>query len=180
MIDTNLRSLCDAIVFAENAHKGQVRKYTGEPYFTHCFAVAKMVVEHGGDTNMVIAALLHDTVEDTDVTSDDIFETFGPDVAMLVEWLTDVSRPEDGNRAVRKRIDCEHTAKANPRAKTIKLADLIHNTESIVKHDKAFAKVYLAEKRLLLQVLKEGNAELYRKALIALEEGEGELEYYGF
>jgi hypothetical protein len=83
---------------------------------------------------------------------------------MLVEQLTDVSRPEDGNRAKRKAIDRAHTAKASPEAKTIKLADLIDNTRSIVELDPGFAKIYLVEKVLLLEVLQEGDAGLWEMA----------------
>jgi len=116
------------------------------------------------DENMLIAALLHDVVEDTQITLDCIEDWFGPDVRALVEMLTDVSKPEDGNRDVRKAIDREHTAKASPRAKTIKLADLIDNAGSIQEHDAKFAKIYMREKRLLLEVLKEGDPKLYAHA----------------
>jgi hypothetical protein len=78
--------------------------------------------------------------------------------------LTDVSRPEDGNRAARKAIDLAHTAKASPAAKTIKLADLIDNTRSIVERDPDFAKVYLQEKARLLEVLQEGDPTLMAMA----------------
>jgi hypothetical protein len=86
------------------------------------------------------------------------------EVACLVEMLTDVSKPEDGNRATRKAMDREHTANASSQAKTIKLADLIDNTHSIVEHDPDFARVYMREKTRLLQVLSEGDPTLYRKA----------------
>jgi (p)ppGpp synthase/HD superfamily hydrolase len=109
---------------------------------------------------MVAAAWLHDTVEDTDVTIELIRAEFGDKVAELVGWLTDVSRPEDGNRAVRKAIDREHSASAPAEAQTVKLADLIANTRSIMKHDVAFAKTYLEEKRLLLEVMDRGDATL--------------------
>jgi (p)ppGpp synthase/HD superfamily hydrolase len=156
--------------FAMKAHDGQVRKYTGEPYFNHCAEVAGLVSWAGGDDAMIAAALLHDTVEDTGTSLHKIKEEFGDDVAELVEWLTDVSRPSDGNRAKRKEIDRQHLAKASPRAKTIKLADLICNSRSIVKHDPGFAKIYLAEKRKLMEVLKEGNPELYETADNILKE----------
>jgi hypothetical protein len=74
--------------------------------------------------------------------------------------LTDVSKPEDGNRAERKALDREYIANATPDAKTIKLADIISNCSSIIKHDPEFAKVYLEEKRLLLEVLTEGDERL--------------------
>ena len=89
---------------------------------------------------------------------------FGTDIATLVGWLTDVSKPEDGNRAVRKAIDREHTAAAPAEAQTIKLADLISNTKSIMAHDPTFAKVYLEEKRLLLAVMTRGDTGLMAEA----------------
>lgn len=118
---------------------------------------------------MICAAWLHDTVEDTPATLDEVERVFGFEVAALVEMLTDVSKPSDGNRAVRKAIDREHTAKASPQAKTIKLADLIDNTRSITEHDPKFAAVYLAEKALLLEVLRDGDATLLEIARRGLQ-----------
>lgn len=140
------------------------RKYTGEPYITHPAAVVELVRSVPHTEAMICAAWLHDTVEDTPATLDEIERVFGGTVAALVEMLTDVSKPSDGKRAVRKAIDREHTAKASPEAKTIKLADLIDNTKSIAAHDPKFARVYLAEKALLLEVLKEGDAVLLEMA----------------
>lgn len=153
--------------FAVSAHGNQKRKYTGEPYVSHCVEVAKIVQDVGGDVEMICAALLHDTIEDTPVTYDELVKEchgFYAGIADLVVWLSDVSRPEDGNRAARKALDRDHIAKAPSRAKTIKLADLISNSASIVKYDPEFAKVYLREKRLLLDVLKDGNATLWARA----------------
>ena len=82
-------------------------------------------VEH--DEAMLAAALLHDVVEDTPVTIEEIQEIFGADVASLVDDLTDVSKPEDGNRKFRKALDREHSAQSSARAQTVKLADLISN-----------------------------------------------------
>lgn len=155
-----------ARVFATAAHAavGQVRKYTFEPYIVHPTEVASIVATVPHTDEMLAAAYLHDTVEDTGVTIADIRAEFGEEVAELVGWLTDVSKPEQGNRAVRKAIDREHTAMAPAGAQTVKLADLIANTRSIVKHDAAFAKTYLAEKRLLLEVLTRGDAVLMAEA----------------
>jgi (p)ppGpp synthase/HD superfamily hydrolase len=156
-----------AQVFAIAAHSavGQKRKYTGEPYFVHPAEVARIVAEVPDSTpEMVAAAWLHDTVEDTGVTLTDIHMNFGPEVAGLVSWLTDVSKPEDGNRAVRKAIDREHTASAPAEAQTIKLADFISNSRSIVAHDPAFAKTYLEEKRMALAVMTKGDAGLHARA----------------
>lgn len=156
-----------AKVFCLAAHAavGQKRKYTHEPYHVHPFEVAETVASTEYCTEeMIVAALLHDVVEDTQVSLEVIARQFGLVVAAYVEQLTDVSKPEDGNRATRKAIDLAHTAKASPQAKTIKLADLISNSRSIIEHDPEFAKVYLAEKRALLEVLKEGDPVLYKIA----------------
>ena len=153
-----------AIEFATHAHAGQKRKYTKNPYIYHPIAVMNLVASVPHTEDMLIAAVLHDVVEDTDVTLTAIRVVFGQEVAVLVEMLTDVSHPHDGSRRTRKTIDRAHTALASPEAKTIKLADLLDNTRSIVAHDPEFAKVYMAEKRLLLGVLTEGDPLLWQMA----------------
>lgn len=152
--------------FAVAAHAsiGQQRKYTGEPYIAHPAAVVELVRSVPHTQAMLAAAWLHDTVEDTPVTLADIEREFGAEVAALVEQLTDVSRPQDGNRRVRKAIDRAHTALASPEAKTIKLADLIENSRSILEFDPGFARVYLVEKAALLEVLQEGDKTLLEMA----------------
>jgi len=154
-----------ALKRATTAHAGAFRKYTeNEPYITHPISVAKMVAEVGGDHEMIAAALLHDVVEDTEVTLEEVSREFGPRIGMLVENLTDVSRPSDGNRRMRKALDLNHTAVADPDAKTIKLADLIDNSETIVEKDPGFSRVYMAEKKALLEVLSDGHPVLFSKA----------------
>lgn len=155
-----------ARIFATAAHAavGQVRKYTFEPYIVHPAEVAKIVSDAGGTEAMVCAAWLHDTVEDTGVTIEVIRAEFGTEVAELVGWLTDVSRPEHGNRAHRKALDRAHSAMAPAEAQTVKLADLIANTRNIMEHDVAFAKTYLEEKRLLLDVMTKGDVVLMAEA----------------
>ena len=113
---------------------------------------------------MIAADWLHDTVEDTPTTIEDIKMQFGIKIAELVSDLTDVSKPEDGNRKIRKTLDRLHLAKASPMAKTIKLADLIDNAESITQYDPKFAKVYMHEKKLLLEVLRESDPKLHARA----------------
>jgi guanosine-3',5'-bis(diphosphate) 3'-pyrophosphohydrolase len=159
----NIPIVAKARVFAAHRHDSisQKRKYSGLPYWHHTEAVANIVASITDDVSMVVAALLHDTVEDTPTSIEEIREIFGERVSSLVSDLTDVSRPSDGNRATRRAIDREHTAKASNDAKTIKLADLIHNTDDICKADANFAKVYMNEKRQLLEVLKEGDGTLY-------------------
>lgn len=156
-----------AQVYAMAAHAAvkQVRKYTGEPYIVHPAEVAKIVSGVPGATpEMIAAAWLHDVVEDTGCTFTDIHMAFGVDVATLVGWLTDVSKPEDGNRAVRKAIDRAHSAEAPYAAQTVKLADLISNSRSIVQHDPKFAVTYLEEKRMMLAVMTKGDPVLMIEA----------------
>lgn len=155
-----------ARTFALAAHSAvaQLRKYTNEPYIVHPQEVARIVGTVPHSYEMLAAAWLHDVVEDTGVTIEVIRAEFGEQVAELVGWLTDVSRPEQGNRATRKAIDRAHTAMAPKDAQTIKLADLISNCSSILEYDPEFAKTYLEEKRLLLEVLSKGDRELWQQA----------------
>lgn len=147
-----------AFDFAKEAHMAQSRKYTNEPYIVHPLAVANATRHtiHASE-EVFCAALLHDTVEDTPVTDADIRKEFGLVIAMLVYDVTDVSKPEDGNRRVRKQLDLRHLAKACPGAQTIKLCDLEDNTKSIIQHDPGFAVKYMKEKRDLLDVLDRGD-----------------------
>lgn len=156
--------------FAEKAHKGQLRKYTNEPYINHPISVARLVQTVCNDEYVLMAALLHDVVEDTETTIDDIWREFGGKVADIVSDLTDISKPEDGNRKIRKEIDRQHIAKACKEAKLIKLADLIDNHKSIKKYDPDFAKVYMTEFLRLLEVLEGANDILYNQAYIILKE----------
>ncbi len=164
-VDTNAL-VKKARLFALKAHGsiGQRRKYTGHPYIEHPRAVALIVSQVGGNPEQIAAAWLHDTVEDTPVEIEDIKREFGSVVAKMVQELTNISRLEDGNRARRKEIDRVHLSKASSESKTIKLADMINNIESIVDNDAEFAETYIPENRLLLEVLKEGSPVLWERA----------------
>jgi hypothetical protein len=152
--------------FATKAHQriNHQRKYSKQPYHVHLEAVARRVANVTDDAEMIAAAWLHDTVEDTPATLEDIEEYFGAAVAELVEELTDVSKPSDGNRVQRKAIDRLHSSQASARSKTVKLADLIDNCKDITKHDERFARVYLVEMGALLEVLTEGDNTLFNEA----------------
>ena len=118
---------------AEAAHSGQVRQ-TGEAYFTHPVAVAGIVADLGLDARSVVAALLHDAVEDTGLSLDDVVVQFGTEVAAIVDGVTKLDRLQfDSKEAqqaatVRKML----VAMANDwRVLVIKLADRLHNMRTI-------------------------------------------------
>jgi len=148
----------------------QRRKYTNDPYIVHPARVVDLVKQVKHTDEMLAAAWLHDVVEDTSVTLNDIEEHFGKKVASLVEMLTDVSKPTDGNRKIRKAIDKEHLSKASPDAMTIKLADLIDNSNSIIDHDPDFAKIYLKKIAILMDILVWGDSILYNMVMDILED----------
>jgi len=161
---TDLVERARAFAIREHRRIDHRRKYSKQPYDVHLKAVADLVAGVTDDPEMIAAAWLHDVVEDTPVTLDDVAREFGDAVARLVDELTDVSRPGDGNRAARKAIDRAHLAAASPRAQTVKLADLTDNARDICRHDAGFGRVYLAEMEALLAVLGAGDAKLMAKA----------------
>ena len=150
--------------FATSAHEFQKRKYTGEPYITHPISVANLVVENGGDELLVWAALLHDVLEDTKVTHEELraflftilYFPYAKKVLDIVVELTDVFTHEAFpklNRAKRKELECIRLGGVSEDAKMVKRMDLAHNTKCITKNDPKFSKLYLKEMRELLKVL---------------------------
>ena len=160
-----------AVTFATKAHGSQVRKYHGTPYISHPLAVAEIVKSVPHTEEMLVAAVLHDVVEDTAVTLEQIVEEFGTKVGELVHFLTDVSKPEDGNRAHRKQLDAEHNAKGPAEAQTIKVADLIHNSMDIAAHDPRFWRTYKMEKLNTLNMLDKADETLKARAFAQIMEG---------
>ena len=168
--------------FAHHHHSavGQVRKYSGEPYIVHPVAVANILMMNVATTeNMISAALLHDTVEDTNATLHDIMMEFGVEVADTVYWLTDVAKPEDGNRKTRMAINRDHIARGSKVAQTIKAADVIHNIKSIVEHNIGFAYKYVPEKRDVYHVLTKADPTMLRLLDVTLTEAETKLKDRG-
>lgn len=153
-----------AMMFAKEAHKDQKRKYTNEPYFLHLAEVTGIVssVLYTYTTSvasaMLAAAWLHDTIEDQGVSDEQIYQLFDWKVAGYVLDLSDL---EEGNRETRKRLSRERLSLCSEEVQTIKCADLISNTSSIVQHDPKFAEVYLEEKRELLKVLTRADRRLW-------------------
>lgn len=138
----------------------QKRRYTGEPYWKHPEEVAQIVAQRGGSAEQIAAAWLHDTVEDTDATMDSVYRWFGWTIGHMVEGLTDISRPEDGNRATRKAIDRQHSAHQLWKVRQIKLADLDCNARSIFQHDPDFGVVFAKEMVMTIPLLEAGDKAL--------------------
>jgi len=138
----------------------QVRRYTGGPYWKHPEEVALIIARRGGSAEQIAAAWLHDVVEDTEATMDSVYRWFGWTIGHMVEGLTDVSRPEDGNRAIRKAIDRHHLSQQIDKVKRIKLVDLECNARGIFKHDPDFGVKYASEMELCVPLLASADEEL--------------------
>ncbi|WP_333766640.1 RelA/SpoT family protein [Streptomyces sp. IBSBF 2435] len=126
-----VETLRRAYVLAESSHRGQTRK-SGEPYITHPLAVTLILAELGAETTTLTASLLHDTVEDTDVTLDQVREHFGAEVTYLVDGVTKLEKVDHGAAAepetFRKMLVA---AGSDVRVMSIKLADRLHNVRTL-------------------------------------------------
>ena len=127
------RTIHQAYALGQRAHLGQFRK-TGEPYITHPLAVAKILAEYGLDADTLAAALLHDTVEDTEVTIEEVEAEFGPEVAGMIDGVTKLDRIRYGTREEAQAATIRKMVVAmakDVRVLLIKLADRLHNLRTI-------------------------------------------------
>ena len=128
----DIATILRAIAFAADKHRHQRRKDArASPYINHPIDLARLLANEGGivDTEVLCAAALHDTIEDTNTTVDELQREFGAAIAAIVAEVTD-----DKNlaKAERKRLQVEHAAHASPKAKLVKLADKICNVRDII------------------------------------------------
>ncbi|KUO17535.1 RelA/SpoT family protein [Streptomyces dysideae] len=129
--DADLEPLRRAYVLAESSHRGQMRK-SGEPYITHPLAVTLILAELGAETTTLTASLLHDTVEDTDVTLHQVREQFGEEVRYLVDGVTKLEKVDYGAAAEPETFRKMLVATGNDvRVMSIKLADRLHNMRTL-------------------------------------------------
>lgn len=150
-----------AFTVAGLAHFGQTRVGLNQPYVVHLIDVHGLVAAQPGSTlAMRVAAILHDSLEDTCLSEQKIAQYFGAHVRDLVVGVTDCSRPKDGNRATRKEIDRLHLVSGNEAVQTIKLCDVQSNARDIVVASPTFAKVWLQEKIGLVMSLTKGPIAL--------------------
>ncbi|WP_327370239.1 RelA/SpoT family protein [Streptomyces sp. NBC_01217] len=129
--DADLSILHRAYVLAESSHRGQMRK-SGEPYITHPLAVTLILAELGAETTTLTASLLHDTVEDTEVTLDQVREQFGKEVCYLVDGVTKLEKVDYGAAAEPETFRKMLVATGDDvRVMSIKLADRLHNMRTL-------------------------------------------------
>ncbi|KAJ9575166.1 hypothetical protein L9F63_025884 [Diploptera punctata] len=129
--DDILRVIIKCINFAAIKHKNQRRKDPEQtPYINHPIGVAKILTEEGNvqDVNIIQAALLHDTVEDTETSFEEIEDEFGSTVCQIVKEVTD---DKTLPKAERKRLQIEHAPASSPGAKLVKLADKLYNLRDL-------------------------------------------------
>ncbi|MEV6395814.1 HD domain-containing protein [Streptomyces sp. NPDC051907] len=129
--DADLAILHKAYVLAETSHRGQFRK-SGEPYITHPLAVTLILAELGAETTTLTASLLHDTVEDTEVTLDQVRSEFDAEVCYLVDGVTKLEKVDYGAAAEPETFRKMLVATGNDvRVMSIKLADRLHNMRTL-------------------------------------------------
>ncbi|WP_329258993.1 HD domain-containing protein [Streptomyces sp. NBC_01478] len=129
--DADLEPLRHAWVLAESSHRGQMRK-SGEPYITHPLAVTLILAELGAETTTLTASLLHDTVEDTEVTLDQVGKEFGAEVRYLVDGVTKLEKVDYGAAAEPETFRKMLVATGSDvRVMSIKLADRLHNMRTL-------------------------------------------------
>jgi guanosine-3',5'-bis(diphosphate) 3'-pyrophosphohydrolase len=134
---SELALLLKALAFAAHKHRDQRRKDpAASPYINHPIALADVLVNEGGvtDVEVLCAALLHDTVEDTDTTHEELANAFGSRVARIVAEVTD---DQALPKAERKRLQVEQAAHLSPEAKLVKLADKICNLRDVAERPPA-------------------------------------------
>jgi (p)ppGpp synthase/HD superfamily hydrolase len=171
-------------VFATLAHNTQKRKYTGDPYFCHPIDVEMILLSYNCTFEQRAVGLLHDVIEDTFVDSEVylkiLLQDAVPDlkakslnrivsgVLALTEEYTKSNYPHF-NRATRKKLEAERLSMIEPEWQTVKYADIIDNSASIIAYDPNFAVVYIKECTALLQAMDKGDKTLRQEAFKALE-----------
>jgi (p)ppGpp synthase/HD superfamily hydrolase len=183
-MDEHLQQVRD---FADKAHGDQLRKYAPERYIAHPIRVMQTCEHYGGSKTMLAAALLHDVLEDTHVSLEEmqgfLANTFDKSEARaitgIVVELTDVyvkkNFPE-WNRRKRKQKEMERLQLISPQAQTIKYADIIDNATDVVTCDPEFARTMLEEYHQLLKRIDKGDDGLYKLAKHTVHNAQQQLQ----
>ncbi|HLG20290.1 MAG TPA: bifunctional (p)ppGpp synthetase/guanosine-3',5'-bis(diphosphate) 3'-pyrophosphohydrolase [Bdellovibrionota bacterium] len=147
--DEDLTLIREAYEFSRKAHEGQKRK-SGDPYFTHPSEVAKILSTHRLDAETIATGLLHDVVEDTLVTIEEVRKKFGPNVAQLVDGVTKLSKVSFGSKDVRQAESFRKMLLAmahDIRVIVVKLADRLHNMRTL-RHMPEMRQLVIAQETL--------------------------------
>lgn len=164
------------IGFARQAHGDQQRKFVDEPYINHLVRVMEICKQYNSDIAVLSAALLHDVLEDTAVTGEEIKKFLLPllhekkatHTVNLVKELTDIYTKKqypEWNRRKRRSKETERLGQTSSEAQTIKYADIINNSLDIKDAETDFARVFLFECRALLNAMTHGDSRLHERAL---------------
>jgi guanosine-3',5'-bis(diphosphate) 3'-pyrophosphohydrolase len=175
---SELALLLKALAFAAHKHRDQRRKDAeASPYINHPIALADVLVNEGGvtDVEVLCAALLHDTLEDTATTHEELVEGFGPRVARIVAEVTDDKALPKNER---KRLQIEHAAALSPEAKLVKLADKICNLRDVAERppaswDLARRREYFDWAKRVVDGLRGANAVEMRRLAAAFDAAYG-------
>ena len=172
-----------AFRFANAAHEGIKRK-SGEPFILHPLSVSMIVAKNIGlGATSICASILHDVVEDTDRGFNDIHNMLTTvlvkrrSISFVMKYVIDLTDVYDKtaypelNRRERKSLERNRLAQIDSVSQSIKYADIIHNTSSIILHDPNFAKVYLKEIKDTLEVMNTGDFEMYENCCDLVQRG---------
>jgi (p)ppGpp synthase/HD superfamily hydrolase len=150
--------LIKAQEFATQKHLGQKRKFNGSDYITHPASVAELVSHFGGNTEMIAAAWLHDVVEDTNTSIDEIKKEFGSKIANFVNELTNPTEVEkNGNKS---KYIADKMPQMSDESLTIKLCDRLNNVSDFKNADKKWANKYANKTRFIINSLKDSGRSL--------------------
>lgn len=173
--------------FASKAHGKQRRKFSDELYIHHPIRVMNTCKEFTENVHVLAAALLHDVLEDTAVSKDELrkylasyMDKYMANKTMgIVEELTDVYTKKNYpqlNRRARKELEAKRLSRISADAQSVKYADILDNAQNIKEHSPGFAIVYLREGRILLTKMTKGNSKLYTRAVRLLDGAIKEIE----
>jgi (p)ppGpp synthase/HD superfamily hydrolase len=171
-MDKQLESVEDALDFATQKHSGQFRR-GGDSYISHPKAVADIVKQNKSShklDDLISAALLHDTIEDTEATFEEIAEKFGPNVASLVWELT--SDQKEIERLGKTQYLQKKVLGISSWALVIKLSDRLHNLIDLETSDSKWAKKYALQTRAIIGFLKANRklSQTHQKLIIKIEQ----------
>ena len=181
-MEATQKILAAITAFADQAHGDQTRKYTPDRYIVHPVRVMNMCGQYSVSLPLLAAALLHDVVEDTEVSQEEIGAFLNKHldaadvqktIALVVE-MSEVCIKKDYphlNRDKRKQLEIKRLAKTSPEAQTIKYADIIDNCSEILQYDRNFGHRFLKECLAILKAADRGNVQLRKRALETVEEG---------